>query len=317
MGAAGSAVYYAQPQAPGTPSPFGFVEQLGNSSLTSETAKTWTAGLVLRSPSQNPVFSGISASIDWYKIGINDAIAFQSVDDVKAACLNMPAATAIGSQACSLLSRNPGTGQEDVTTIQYNNQSTIDTSGVDVNFNWRVGLEDAGLKSVPGAVSLNVLFNWLDYFNTQSEPGSPVQYWAGTLGPSVTGLDQGAYKWKMNTTLSYYVGPMSASLNWRHLPSVHSATYYAPGPSYTPSATNTALDTPSYDVFGLYFTWAVHKDYEFRFGVDNLFNVDPAITGATSAIPGFTVASTGQGTTNEGFYDALGRRFYIGLHAKF
>ena len=94
-------------------------------------------------------------------------------------------------------------------------------------------------------------------------------------------------------------------------------TYYAPGPSYTPSATNTALDTPSYDVFGLYFTWAVHKDYEFRFGVDNLFNVDPAITGATSAIPGFTVASTGQGTTNEGFYDALGRRFYIGLHAKF
>ena len=313
----GATVYYANPQAPGTPSPFGFVEQVGNSALKAETAKTWTLGLVLRSPSQNPWLSGMSGTIDWYKIGIDNAIAFEAVDDIKAACLNQPAATAVPSQACSLLSRNPGTGQEDVTTIQYNNQSTIETSGIDVNFNWRVDMADAGMKSIPGAVGLNVLANWLDYFNTTSKPGAPVQYWAGTLGPTVTGVDAGAYKWKLNTTLSYYVGPGSVSLNWRHLPGVHSATYYAPGPSYTPSTSNTALDTGSYDVFGLYFNYTVHQNYEFRFGIDNLFDVDPAITGATSAIPGFTVASTGQGTTNEGFYDALGRRFFVGLHAKF
>jgi outer membrane receptor protein involved in Fe transport len=309
MGPTGSAFYYSQPQAPGAPSPFGFVEQEGNSNLTSETAKTWTAGVVLRSPSQNPLLSGMTASVDWYRIAITGAIEFQSVDDVKEACLTMPAAQAIGSPECSLLSRNPGTGQEDVTTIQYNNLATIKTSGIDVNFNWRAELADMGLKEAPGALTLNVLFNWLDYFDTQTEPGAPVRNWAGTLGPNLTGTNAGAFKYKVNTTLTYSVGPASLALNWRYLPHVHPQTWGQAG--------NTYLDTPAYHVFGLYGTYAINRTYELRAGVDNLFNVDPPITGAQTGIPGFSLATSGQGTTNEGLYDALGRRFYVGLHAKF
>ncbi len=184
---------------------------------------------MLRSPWQNPMLAGLSTTIDWYKIGITNAIAFQSVDDVKAACLNQPVATAPASLPCSLLLRNPGTGQEDVTTIQYSNQSTINTSGVDLNLNWRVGFEDAGMKSIPGAFGVSVLLNWLDYFNTQSKPGAPIQYWAGTLGPTVTGVDAGAFKWKLNTTFTYYLGPGSVALNWRHLPSVQAATLLSTG----------------------------------------------------------------------------------------
>ena len=59
------------------------------------------------------------------------------------------------------------------------------------------------------------------------------------------------------------------------------------------------------------------KNYTFRFGVDNLFNVDPPTTGAeTASFPIFN-AVDGQGTTNESLYDSLGRRFYIGVNAKF
>ncbi len=77
------------------------------------------------------------------------------------------------------------------------------------------------------------------------------------------------------------------------------------------------MGTPAYDVFGLYFNYSVHKNYNLRFGVDNLLDTDPNITGQTKGTPGFAVANSGQGTTQEGYYDALGRRFYVGLQAKF
>ena len=48
-----------------------------------------------------------------------------------------------------------------------------------------------------------------------------------------------------------------------------------------------------------------------RVGIDNLFDKEPLVVGAN---PGVTTASS---TTNPGFYDVLGRRFYVGLKASF
>ncbi len=312
---AGAPVYYAAQQAPGAPSPFGFVYQAGQPNLKPEKAKTWTAGMVIRSPWQNPLFSRLTTSVDWYRIAIAGAIEFQSVDNVKAACLSQsapdPATAAVvaASPQCQLLSRNLGTGAEAPTTIVYDNLATIKTSGVDVQVNWAAEFADMGASNIPGSLNLNVLLNWLDYYDTQSAPGLPVRHWAGTLGPNLTGTDPGAFKWKLNTTLTYMVGPGSLSINWRHLPRVHSQTYGQPG--------DNTIDTPSHDEFGLSGTWEIKKNYILRAGVDNLFNAQPEITGANTGIPGFALATSGQGTTNESLYDALGRRFYVGLKAKF
>ncbi len=309
MGPTGTAVYYANAQAPGTPSPFGFVFQQGSNNLKAEQAKTWTAGVVLRAPFQSAALSRLTASIDWYRIAIDGAIEFQSVDDVKAACFSQPAATAVGSFACSLVSRNPGTGGEAPTTIAFANLASIKTSGVDVQLNWAADVADIGLKSVPGALNLGVVLNWLDYYDTQSSPGTPVRHWAGTLGPNLNGTDPGAFKYKLNTTLTYLVGPATFSVNWRHLPSVHSQTFGQAG--------DNTLDTASHDEVGIGGTYTIRKNYILRAGIDNLFDAEPEITGANTGIPGFTVATSGQGTTMEGLYDALGRRFYVGLKAKF
>jgi outer membrane receptor protein involved in Fe transport len=315
MGATGSSVFYAQQQAPGAPSPFGFVYQQGNPDLNSEKARTWTAGLVIRSPVEQPLLSRLSASIDWYKISVNGAIEFQSVDDVKQACLSQDASTAaalsaaLASPECQLLSRNSGTGAEAPTTISFDNLATIKTSGVDVQVNWAADFADMGLNSVPGGLNLNVLVNWLDYFDTVSAPGQPVRHWAGTLGPNLNGTNPGAFKWKLNTTLTYNYGPASLSLNWRHLPKVHSQTYGQPG--------DNTLDTAAHDEFGLYGTWELNRNYILRAGVDNLLDARPEITGANTGIPGFSLATSGRGTTMEGLYDALGRRYYVGIKAKF
>jgi hypothetical protein len=50
---------------------------------------------------------------------------------------------------------------------------------------------------------------------------------------------------------------------------------------------------------------------ELRFGIDNLFNVDPEITFRE------TGRYSNTGDTNENFYDFLGRRWYIGFKMTF
>ena len=313
----GSNTYYASVQAPGMPSPFGFVEQEGNPNLKPEKAHTWTAGLVLSSPWHGPLVNRIRASVDWYSIKVNGAIEFNSVDNIKQACLSQSApdaataATVAASPACQLLSRNPGTGAEAPTTIVYSNLATIRTSGFDFQLDWAAALADMGMGGAPGTIAINAVANYLNYFDTQSQPGAPFQHWAGTLGPSLTGTNFGMYKFKTNTTFSYSVGPASVSLNWRWLPHVHSL-------NYNPACVvGCYLDTKSNHQFDLSATYTFMQNYVLRAGVQNIFDTQPPTTGNTTSIPGFSVGSSGYGTTNEGLYDALGRRFYVGLNAKF
>jgi len=313
----GAANFYGNPalQTPGFPSGFIFTIQNGNPNLQPETARTWTAGLVLRSPWDSPALSRLTASIDWYKISIYNAIQFESVDAVRAACLTLPSATAVGSPECSKVSYNPGTGAEAPTTIQFNNLSTIKTSGIDVQVNWAADLADMGLGA-PGAVDLTVLVNWLDYFDSSNAPGAPFTPWKGTLGPNLAGFQAGsAFPWKSNVTLGYSYGPGHISLTWRHLPRVHPSGFYLAGG--TPNAANNTKDTPSHDEFNLAGSWTIGQRYTIRAGVDNLFDVEPEITGAQLRDQGANLASPGYGTSMEGLYDALGRRFYVGVKARF
>jgi iron complex outermembrane receptor protein len=142
-------------------------------------------------------------------------------------------------------------------------------------------------------------------------------------------VDGGAYRWKLNTSLTYNVGPASMTLNWRHLPSIQPASIYLASsthisnPTGYVSTTNVTLPTDAYNIFDLSGSWTVKQNYTLRFGVDNLFDAQPPTTGATYATPpagytgGFYIPTTGAGTTNPLFYDTIGRRFYVGLNAKF
>jgi outer membrane receptor protein involved in Fe transport len=321
----GASTFYSSFQAPGAPSPFGFVEQQGNSNLKPETAKTWTAGLVLSSPWKNPWMSGLRASVDWYFIRLTNAIEFNSVDNIKAACLTQGPATTLAeaeviavTPECQLLSRNPGTGAEAPTTIVYGNLATVSTSGWDVQIDWTVTPADIGLSSVPGRFQLSLLANYLDFFNSQSAPGTPWNEWAGTLGPSLTGTNFGAFKYRTNTTLTYLVGPATFSLNWRWLPRVHNLNWAQQGPCFhSTTGPGCFQDTRATHQFDLSTSYTLRRDYVLRFGINNLFDVQPPTTGAQNAIPGFSVSSSGAGMTNESLYDALGRRFYFGIEAKF
>ena len=305
----GAATYYGLPQSPGIPSGVGSYFEMGSQTLNTEKADTWTAGLVLRSTSDSPLLSRLTTSLDWYSIKINGAIELQSADIVNANCLTLtgdPNAAA-ASPACKLLTRNPGSGQFLNTTVQYANLGLIDTAGIDFQVDWSAALNDMKLP-IPGALNVHFAGNYIDHYRTQAAPTAPFLEWRSSLGPTLSGTDPGVFGYKLSTSVGYAVGAFNVGLNWRFLPRIHPSTWRQAG--------NNVLDTPSSSLFDLIGGWEINDHFTIRAGINNLFNKDPAITGANTGIAGNRLYTTGQGTTNESLYDALGRRFYLGVKAK-
>jgi iron complex outermembrane recepter protein len=75
----------------------------GNPDLTEETAKTWTAGVVLR-PSFIP---GLTMTFDWYDITIRDAVNTPTATELAELCVDQPT---VDNRFCQNIFRAPGTG---------------------------------------------------------------------------------------------------------------------------------------------------------------------------------------------------------------
>jgi outer membrane receptor protein involved in Fe transport len=295
--------------------------QSGNASLQPETARTYTAGVVLKSPFQNPLLSRLQLSLDYYKIHITDAIEFASIDYTYQQCFGgafdgttaAGVAAALASPYCQSVQRSPSTGALALVVTPYSNLSTIDTSGLDVQFDWSTELSDT-FKSVPGRASVNMVANFLGNYDTTAGPGQPTIKWYGSLGPNLVGTNPGAYAYRLNTTFGYTVGPANINLNWRYFPAVNSV-----GDATSGSATT--YQTQSYSVFDLTGFFTLPHGLQLRAGIQNLLNTDPVTTGKTQAVYSGGVlqslASSGQAATSPQFYDPLGRRFFMGLKARF
>jgi outer membrane receptor protein involved in Fe transport len=150
--------------------------------------------------------------------------------------------------------------------------------------------------------------------------------------------------------LSYFQDNWSVMLRWRHLPSVYSANWaqqqaliknnaaVAAGANgmilgYTPS---TEMETDSYNIFDLSFNWNVNETFTVRGGVTNLFDEEPPYVASTagnepangrealaqcngapgcSDPTGFSLMRLGN--FSGGYYDTIGRRFFLGVKATF
>ncbi|BBC71147.1 TonB-dependent receptor [Altererythrobacter sp. B11] len=287
--------------------PLGRDLQRGNENLKSEKASTWTAGVVIRSPLETPALRNLQLSVDYYNIKIDGAIAPASTQVVYQECFN-----ALGNNPtydpnfdyCQRISRSDVNGFWIATEASFENLGMIATSGVDVQLDWSV--DAPGIGGDTGAFFANVLFNYLEKYEVQNNPGGPVFDYADTIGATIFNPPYGAqFKWKLNTTVGYDFGPGSLSLNWRHTPSVR---HFAKATNPT-AAQN---DIKAYDIFDLAANYRLNDKLQFRAGVDNLFDRDPNIYGA---IPGTTDA-VGEPEPG-GSFDVLGRRFYIGAKVSF
>jgi outer membrane cobalamin receptor len=278
----------------------------GNIDLASEQAKTWTAGVVLRSPFESDALKDIQWSIDWYSINVDGAISTATTSYVYQECFN-----AFGTNPtydpnntfCQRIIRDGLNGNWLATEAQFINLSKVSTSGIDTTFDYRIRTPFFGDRT--GALSVNINASWLESYDVQVAPSLPSFSYKDSIG-SQYGAQ---YKYKTLTNIGYAVGGASVNLSWRHLPKVRHN-------SLVTNPLSTTSPTSSYELFGLTGRWSINDTWTVRGGVDNLMTRKPVLVGAnwvpTAAGSGVTSAA---GTTDTSNYDIIGRRYYLGFNA--
>ncbi|MGV3590252.1 MAG: TonB-dependent receptor domain-containing protein [Gammaproteobacteria bacterium] len=355
----GAGQFYANNPAAGSGGAANWVYQEGNPDVEAETADSWSAGFVASSPWSNPWLENLTLSFDWWKVDIEDAIQQYTPDYANYLCFGVTTVTNAAEAAaqaattdCQNVPRSPTTGAQQRQLLRYANQATIKTEGIDIAANWRAEFGDLGI-GLPGGLALSVQMTYIDSYRTKEslEDFDPEIEWVGSLGPTLTGTNPGAYDYRLFTSLTYFKDDWSVGLRWRHLPSVitadrakqnaliannAAAAAGAAGAvplSYTPI---TDAGIGSYDIFDMSFNWTINEKLTLRGGITNLLDTSPEITGReTGYAPGTDLtsvcggapgcvnptapqlASSGAGITNPGYYDVLGRRFFLGMKARF
>jgi outer membrane receptor protein involved in Fe transport len=314
MGADGAATYYVAGRDGYLLGGQYFTQLLaGANGLREETAKTYTIGAVISSPTDNPWLRRLRLSADYYNIKLTDGISQQGIDSVFRQCFTKEFNPNFEmNDACDRIDRDNVSGDMQVVTVNYDNQGAVETSGFDVQLDWGVTFEDVGI-GIPGTFSTNVNFTYLNKFaTTPDQIAIPLTDYAGTLGGGEVGTQSGSYRWKMFTRFNYSVGPATIGLQWQHKPSIKSAS----------AATNTTTNVagaPAYDLFNLTGQVDVLENVSIRFGIDNLFDKAPPYVGYfLDDVLGDGTGRFGRAASpyNAGQYDVLGRRFYVGVKVR-
>ena len=287
-----------------------------SSTLAPEKANTLTVGAVV-SP---PFLPGFSASVDFYDIKIDGAIASfpaQSIID------NCYAETQTGTQGtfCAMTSLS-GTGaatEINSVSVQLLNLASLETRGVDFEMLYRF---DAG----PGRVTTRLFGNYVSRlisddglglapsFNADGvlqNRGSRIDR-AGQLGGFTSGLNLGATSvphWQINANIGYETDMWGTSLTARWIDKgIVDATLVQPGdPDYD---ARSPISVGNMNVNSrLYLHWMGNVNLMKRDGkmvqlyavVNNLLNKDPPFPNTQLA----------------GFYDRIGRSYKVGVRFGF
>ncbi|WP_293907690.1 TonB-dependent receptor [Phenylobacterium sp.] len=290
----------------------------GNRNLTPETSDTFSVGVVA-----TPTFlPGFNLSADYFDIKVKDFIGTVGADVTINSCI-----TGNDAASCALVHRDAAgsiwLSPQGFVADQTVNTGSLRTKGIDVNAGYRTDLDRFGLENM-GAVSLNFVGTWLDSLKVQSAPGGPAFDCAGLYGTVCSvagGLSSPNPTWRhklrltWNTPFEYgdWIKNASLSLQWRHFNKVRLDAF-----DKDPQLNNTGIAYESdrtlgaRDYFDLTASWTVRGNLNFRAGVNNIFDRDPPLTGASNCPNGPC-----NGNTWPQLYDAFGRYAFIGLTADF
>jgi outer membrane receptor protein involved in Fe transport len=258
------------------------------------------------------VLSRLRLSVDWFDIRVNNAIGAQTVASALQQCFDpalnplvaTDAAAAAATQFCQNVPRT-GTGATGNILTTYVNNGRFHIQGIDTQLDWAM---DVG----PGTLTANLVANYLIDFESAALPTQPLVDYVGSFGPAgENGLNGGgAYEYRLFANLGYSWGKANLGLQWQHWPGYEDTAEIVSG---TPTSTTGA---PAYDLFNLNAGYQLMEDVNLRFGVDNLFNKAPPLTG-TNPDANLSFGQLRGGSFASGVYDTIGRRFYLGANIRF
>jgi outer membrane receptor protein involved in Fe transport len=278
----------------------------GNVALEPEVADTWTVGIVLQ-----PTFiPRLAITIDWFDIKIDAPIQPIGQDVILGTCV-----ATLNPTFCGLVHRDnlgslwrSGNGY---VIDQPQNIGRFSTRGIDVGVGYTWPISDA-----LGSVSINLVGTWLDKLVTDNGVSEPYDC-AGLYGLVCTTPSP---EWRHKARLTYtHPSGVGFSLQWRYFSGVDidlSDDTINPTHGYS-AAANAHIPSQSY--IDLTLTARIGDHYNFRLGVNNLFDREPPIVGANGSAAGIN-ACTGvfcSGNTFPNVYDAMGRYIFAGITLDF
>ncbi|MFZ5684640.1 MAG: TonB-dependent receptor domain-containing protein [Pseudomonadota bacterium] len=253
----------------------------GNENLQPESAETLTVGAVWE-----PTFApGLSITLDYWKIEIEDAIRSITGSTKLSVCYNTPN---LAHPFCSPdnFTRNPLTGEVSFLSSQQVNVGAETMKGIDaaVRYTWDIRGVRAGVDA--GVTYLK------DYTIIPYPGGAPIIY-RGFVG----GGNGGYPKWRGLATFSLDDPKWSATWSVQWI-----------GKARDFNAAPTAVGGKAHDVFynNAQFQYRVTDQATVAVGVDNIFEPEAPY-----------LASYTDGNTDTMTYDLLGRRGYVRLTYKF
>ncbi|WP_447724250.1 TonB-dependent receptor plug domain-containing protein [Sphingomonas koreensis] len=252
--------------------------QGGNRTLREETAKTWTAGVVLR-----PRFvPGLSITADWYDIRIEDAIQYSTAQDVVDLCVDQPTLTNI---YCESIRRGGSKGYITFFTIIPENVASFETAGLDVTLDYRV----TPFENL-GTFNIRLRGNYLNKLQFVPTAGADPE---NDLDSSVLP----APKYSANFDLTWIKGPLTLNygINWFSKTRRVTREQEAANPDYVPREFIWFKEKWEHE---LYVSYDIDERFNVYAGINNLFDTKPDVGGVAYPI------------------SAVGRSFFLGAKAK-
>jgi outer membrane receptor protein involved in Fe transport len=248
----------------------------GNIGLSEETATTWTAGLVLR-----PQFAeGLTVSLDWYDIEIEDAINTPEAQELAELCVDQPS---LDNNFCGGIDRDPDTGYIIGFTVRPDNVASFRTAGLDVAVNWALPTE------AHGNFHLQLVGGYLDRLEFISSPGAEVdndlneEYFPRLSGTLDVSWESGPW------TLAYGINWYSKTDRWTR-------ETLAGDPDYTDPRYFRIKAKMEHDINAAY---DINENVNVYAGINNLFDQKPEFDYNSYPV------------------SAMGRYFYLGARMNF
>ena len=281
----------------------------GNPAVRPEEADTWTAGVVF----QPDFLPGFSASLDYYRIEISDAIGQVGNQSVLNRCFLEQS-----QEFCDLITTSNGTatpgdtGSLVLVGDVFVNVAQSAVEGIDFEASYR---SDVNLLGGEGeSIGIRLFASWLLERSETSANGSTTNF-AGQLGATQS---SGAYlpyaDFKATASLTYNNSGFSGLIQARHTGDGYHDVCGVAG--RCPAASLIYLEDNTVEAV----TYVdLRLGYEFDLGgtelevfgnVTNLFDESPPVTPSYTAFLGYP------NQYNAAVYDVLGRRYTVGLRLR-
>jgi iron complex outermembrane recepter protein len=268
----------------------------GNPNLGPESARTFTAGVVI-APKSISFLRNMSLSVDYWHIKITNAIVLLNRQLILNQCFEQGLAS-----ACALITRNPTQlGAASAGSLKFVNDFAINAasstrSGIDAVLQYRTGL--GSFFGSPLSLNARIAYTHLLKGFTIPTPGAAPDRIAGEIGTP---------KDKFNATLGFENRQWGLNLTGTYIGKSFEDDQFLKAFGLGPDVISIK---PIFYLDGQIRFTPVRK-YEFYVGVDNITNVQ-----APLILSGSPFNTTGS-NTDEAVYDVFGRRYYAGVRLRF